>query len=158
MTAVSATSIPPRPAVAVVQPKFPTVSPDGAAMILGCRRDQVLDYVEDGSLQNVFNLAASPVSHRRFIRVLARSVLDFKAGVKSGLSDAAVLALIFPELRQRFSTTEIAWAWACDSGHVHNLIRCGLIKAVPGTGDSVNKSPMIPRPSLTDFLASRRIA
>ncbi len=142
------------PAIAV---KLPTVSVSGAALIFGCREKEVWNHLEDGSLQNAFNIAVRARSGRRFIRVLSRSVFDFKAGVKTSLSNVDVVNLIFPAARQRFSATEAAWAFACDGGHIHNLIALGELQAIPGTGDTVNHAPFISRSVLAEFLASRRI-
>ncbi len=142
------------PALAV---KLPTVSVAGAALILGCREKQVWNHFEDGSLQNAFDLSAAIPSHRRFIRILSRSVFDFKAAVKSSLSNTDVVNLLFPAARQRFSATECAWAFACDAEHIHALIARGALQKLPGTGDAINQAPFIPRSSLAEFLASRRI-
>jgi len=146
-----------KPVAPILAVKLPTVSVSGVALILGCRETEVWNRLEDGSLQNAFNIAVRARSGRRFIRVLSRSVLDFKAGTQSGLSYADVLNLIFPAARQRFSATEAAWAFACDGGHIHNLIALGELQHIPGTGDTVNRAPFIPRPSLADFLTRRRI-
>ena len=137
--------------------KFPTVSVSGAALILGCREKEVWNRLEDGSLQNAFNLATRLQGKRRLIRVLARSIVDFKTGAKSALSITDVLNLIFPAPRQRFSATEVAWAFACDGTHIHNLIASGALDRIAGTGDPINRAPWILRSSLADFLISRQI-
>jgi hypothetical protein len=160
MTAAPPISNPPAaasPAAPALVVKFPTIGVAAVALILGCQEKEVWEHIEDGSLQNAFNLAVRARLCRRFIRVLARSVLDFKAGVKCTLSQVEGLNLIFPAARQRFTATEVAWAWACDSQHVHDLIALGELQKVPGTGDTVNRAPFIPRPSLADFLTKRRI-
>jgi hypothetical protein len=141
----------------------PLISLWTAAGILDCNEETIERDMECGKFEWAFNLARDPHSRRRCVRLLAREVLDRKAGVKHNYSLSFVVNACFPAARASFRLREVAFAWHVSELHVTGLFRQGLLKPVdpaarPARRYGHGKFPRLSRTSLADFLTSRRIA
>lgn len=153
MTTVPAISNPTAPRLEI---RRPLMAISSVALICNRSTKAVENHILDGKIPYAFDVALSGKS-RKLVLVLTRNVFDLIEGVPSKLTLTEVLALIFPENRGKLRTAEISYALHVDQNHAVKLVKHGVLKALPGTGDRVNKSPLVPRTSLVQFLSARRI-
>ncbi len=126
--------------------------------ILRCDEDDVLDYIAARELRWAFDLRSLGAT-KSFVRILARSVEAVQKG-DTDLQPAtldAVMKIMFPHGREWMRATELMTEWNTGSDFIHDMIKAGELRIVPGTGDTVNKTPTIYRISAEQLLRTRRM-
>lgn len=159
--------------------RVPLMDITTAKGILRCDEDDILDFIATREIRWAFDLR-SPGATKAFIRILAHSVHEFSGSLSSeGRASAsgastnssnfgvrtsndlttieAVLDHMFPHRRQYLRGTELATEWNTGSDFIHDMIKAGELKIVPGTGDTINKTPTIYRTSAEQLLRTRRM-
>jgi hypothetical protein len=139
----------------------PLMSIDAVKGALDLNEDDVMHLIEDRQLPFAFDLRG-PSAEKSYVRVWAKSVEEFRAGKKEIREPKAsdverVLNDILPP-KKLLVTSDLERALNVVSQHVHNLIAARVLKAVPGTGNAINQSPIILRESAMALLRERRIS
>ena len=150
--------------------RCPLVSVATAAVTLGQSHRAVSALIESGQLLYAFNLATSAATKAE-VRILSESLANYQHHRPVTLAAAAdlsrVLGLIFPRVATpragvvpTIRAVEAAHQMAVTTDHIFNLVAAKEIKLVRHTRRSRGRglSPLIDFPSLTTFLARRRIA
>ena len=129
-----------------------------AKFLLRCDEDDVKHYIADRRLV-AFDLRAEGK-----FAAIGVWVPSMRAFIQGDLSerfwdDSATISAIdylFPS-RAHLRLTEVSHGFCCERPFVHKLIRLKLLSAAPGTGDRVNKAPLLTRASVAAFLTGRRM-
>ena len=126
--------------------------------------DDILELISAKALRWAFDLRSNQ-ANRAEVRVFAPCVEEYQSKADSRELKAErefstidqVIDWIFPFKRPALKATELKRQWNTGSTHIHNLIRDGLLQAVPGTGDKVNQTPTVLRASAVEFLKARQM-
>jgi hypothetical protein len=136
--------------------KRPLMSVWSAALLLNCGEHAIENHVADGKLAWAFDIGYSHSPAKGCVRIFTRCVLDFCDGVKNDFTESFVLNSIFPEARERFTPSAVAFAWHCGEQNVDRLIKRGVLKQVPHPNPTRARWRCVSRDSLIKFLRSRR--
>ena len=123
--------------------------------------DDILDLISFKRIAWAFDLRTKGAT-RAEVRIFAPCVPQCQAflrgeSVVTVNTLADVVSWLFPHNRQMTKATELKRAFNTSSTHIHNLIRDGLLTAIPGTGDNVNRTPTVTRESVVAFLKERQL-
>lgn len=126
--------------------------------------DEVMDLIADRQLL-AFDLR-TPDAGKSFVRIWPGSIDALADARKIGrlvepLSEAQVdqiMNYLIGTNRAQVRATLLKERWVTSSTHIHNLIEAKLLQSVAGTGDTINKTPMVIRDSVVTFLKSRRLS
>ena len=130
-----------------------------AMWLLSLREDAVMDLIANGHLI-AFDLRG-PEARRALPAIWSRSLRCHAASSSSTSLARPKMSEILPDILPpgtrdlRFS--EVMVALGIKPFHMHNLMEAGLLQPVPGTGNNINRSPVITRASVVEFLTRRRM-
>jgi len=125
---------------------------------------EVFGLIADRALV-AFNLAG-PGAERHLPGIWSRSLHEYmqKKSLVPGVRrkrreppTATVVADILPPGQRDVRLREVRRALGIKRKLLHELLEAALLAAVPGTGDKVNKAPLIRRASVVEFLYARRM-
>jgi len=127
----------------------PFASPDSAAALLECSRFILTGHIENGRLPLQFDIARPGVK-RVCLRIATPSLLALKTGLKPPTDSPKFLMSAFP--KPFYNAPALAALLQCDYDHIYNLIQG---KALEDMG--IDSHYLIPKESIIDFLAKRRV-
>jgi hypothetical protein len=138
---------------AELQFKRPLIDICAAVAVLDMSRDQIVELVEDGTLEWSFNVGLS--TRRRCIRILSESVTRFLQVRRDAMDFQTVFATILPGQSETTLASKIARAFNVDAYLIIRLLRAGLLKKV---GQTVGRqTASVTRQSVREFLKARRV-
>jgi len=129
----------------------PFASTPFASAILDCSTYSLLDYIETGEIPLAFDIGA-PGATRVCLRIASASVLAYKTGLKPSSDMAKFFDATFPKDKPFYRPPRLAWILHCDYDHIYHLLEAN---ALADAGGSTRYQ--IPRESVVDFLAKRRL-
>jgi excisionase family DNA binding protein len=127
----------------------PFVSPDSAAALLECSRFILTGHIENGRLPLQFDIARPSVK-RLCLRIATPSLLALKTGLKPPTDTAKFLNGAFPQ--PFYNAPALASLLHCNDDHIYNLIQAKMLADI-----GIGAHYLIPKESIVDFLAKRRI-
>jgi hypothetical protein len=127
---------------------------------------QIAALIEMGLLLWAFDISRASAEHRREIRILRKSVVDYATGVlpQQGWRDLRkdpvsktewneVIKLILPSRDVRCS--ELARKFFCSTTHILYLLEDGSLQPAPMPFRKAKESPIVMRASVVEFLRRR---
>ncbi|MDB6030232.1 MAG: hypothetical protein JWM16_570, partial [Verrucomicrobiales bacterium] len=144
----------------------PLLPVKAAMALLNQTEKQIANLIELGLLLWAFDISRANAEHRREVRILQVSLVDYHRGVlpqegwrdlrkepasKSEWND--VVKLILPNYDLRCS--ELARRFFCSSTHILQLLEDGSLQPVPMPGRKAKESPKVMRASVVEFLRRR---
>ena len=141
----------------------PMVDVGGARGILrDVDEDGILELISDKVLPWAFDIRKAQAK-RSEVRIFTHCVWLYKLAREGQPVTPQVETLegvvdwLFPHKRPTLWATDLKRQWNTSSTHIHNLIKDGLLQAVPGTGDKINKTPTVLRASAAAFMKERQM-
>ncbi|HUD49090.1 MAG TPA: hypothetical protein VMR33_19835 [Candidatus Baltobacteraceae bacterium] len=130
----------------------PFSSPCFAAAVLDCSKYSLSDYIQSGVIPLAFDIGM-PGATRLCLRVSTASVLAVRTGLKASSDMAKFFDGAFPKDRPHYRPPRLAWMLHCDYDHIYHLLAGNVLADAGGA-----TRYQIPRQSILDFLAGRRLA
>jgi hypothetical protein len=135
-----------------LEARRPFASPPFATAILDCSRYSLLDCIQNAGMPLAFDIRA-PGAQRLCLRVATASVLAVRTGLKPSSDMAKFFDGAFPKDKPVYRPPRLAWILHCDYDHIYHLLEAGALADAGGA-----RRYQIPRESIVDFLAKRRLA
>jgi hypothetical protein len=136
---------------------------DTAMQLLSLHEDRVLSHIDTADLiafdlrgKNADRVCPGIWWHRLKEFGICREIGQMPASWPDVPLDDVIKDL-FPFRGQQLHLSLVINALGIRADHCHHLLDDGLLKRVPGTGDSVNRPPLITRASVAEFLERRRM-
>lgn len=140
----------------------PMMTITGARGWLGGKdEDDILDLISHKRIRWAFDIRTKDAK-RAEVRIFAPCVAECQQYLHGqdvppvATEFSVVMRWILPN-RDVVRATEIKRALNTSSQHIHNLLTDGSLSAIPGTGNSVNKTPSVTRVSVERFLKERQL-
>jgi hypothetical protein len=142
----------------------PLASIEAARKDLRTDEDEIMYLIQDGQML-AFDLR-TPGADKAFVRIWPASIDAIMAARKTGTQVRRIKDEELPSIISKIISIDRSHVRAVilrnrlvtSSTHIHNLIRPGLLEAVPGTGDTINQTPLLIRTSIVAFLKQRRMS
>jgi hypothetical protein len=134
-----------------VETRRPFASPGFAEAILDCSKYSLLSHIQSGGIPLAFDIGI-PGATRLCLRMSTANVLAARTGLKPSSDMAKFFDAAFPKDKPVYRPPRLAWILHCDYDHIYHLLAA---KALADAGGATRYQ--IPRQSILDFLARRRL-